>query len=127
MKKIIIAFFILLLCGCQNSYTNMNYDSFYKKMGNHESYILLLCNNDCNKYKKELPNKKQIYYMDINKLNDKEKLVVESQVFDFESLSTPSIIIVENGSLKSKKIGDINNDSVVNFLKDNKVLEEKNG
>lgn len=127
MKKIIIAFFILLLCGCQNSYTNMNYDSFYKKMGNHESYILLLYNNDCNKYKKELPNKKQIYYMDINKLSDKEKLVVEAQVFDFESLSTPSIIIVENGILKSKKIGDINNDSVVNFLKDNKVLEEKNG
>ena len=65
--------------------------------------------------------------MDINKLSDKEKLVVEAQVFDFESLSTPSIIIVENGILKSKKIGDINNDSVVNFLKDNKVLEEKNG
>lgn len=127
MKKIMIAFFILLLCGCQNSYINMNYDIFYKKMGNRESYILLLCNNDCNKYKKELPNKKQIYYMDINKLNDKEKLVVESQIFEFESLSTPSIIIVENGALKSKKIGDINNDSVVNFLKDNKVLEEKNG
>ena len=65
--------------------------------------------------------------MDINKLNDKEKLVVESQIFEFESLSTPSIIIVENGALKSKKIGDINNDSVVNFLKDNKVLEGKNG
>ena len=127
MKKIMIASFILLLCGCQNSYINLNYDSFYKKMGNCESYILLLCNNDCNKYKKELPNKKQIYYMDINKLNDKEKLVVESQIFEFESLSTPSIIIVENGALKSKKIGDISNDSVVNFLKDNKVLEGKNG
>ena len=46
--------------------------------------------------------------MDINQLSDKEKLVVEAQVFDFESLSTPSIIIVENGILKSKKMLFVN-------------------
>ncbi len=112
MKKIFLLFFIILLCGCQNKYSSINYETFYKKLKLKNSYTLLLCDKDCLKYKDDFPN---IYYMDINTLSDKEILMIESLVFNFNPISTPTIVLIENGIIKDKT-NDLKSENIEKFL-----------
>ena len=123
MKKILLLILLLLLCGCQKS--SINYNELYKKMNSYDSYTLALCNNDCENIKKiTQKNKINIYYMDVNKLNENEKIVIETQFFGGGYLDTPSIVIIEKGVLKNRLSNNLTDEKIYEFFKSNRIVEE---
>ena len=123
MKKILLLILLLLLCGCQKS--SINYNELYKKMNSYDSYTLALCNNDCENIEKiTRKNKINIYYMDVNKLNENEKIVIETQFFGGGYLDTPSIVIIEKGVLKNRLSNNLTDEKIYEFFKNNRIVEE---
>lgn len=123
MKKILLLILLLLLCGCQKSF--INYSELYKKMNSYDSYTLALCNNDCENIEKiTQKNKINIYYMDVKKLNENEKIVIETQFFGGGYLDTPSIVIIEKGVLKNRLSNNLTDEKIYEFFKSNRIVEE---
>ena len=134
MKKIVFLILILLMCGCQNkTYTEINYDKLYKKMNSYEDYILLIGKDncqDCKTYEKVIEKifeekKIKILYLNINLLNEEEKLLITSKYYtDRGQIYTPVLLIIENGVVKQRQIGNKSYDETFKFLLDNGIMEE---
>lgn len=134
MKKIVFLILILLMCGCQNkTYTEINYDKLYKKMNSYEDYILLIGKDNCQACKtfekvieKIVEEQKiKILYLNINLLNEEEKLLITSKYYtDRGQIYTPVLLIIENGVVKQRQIGNKSYDETFKFLLDNGIMEE---
>lgn len=134
MKKIVFLILILLMCGCQNkTYTEINYDKLYKKMNSYEDYILLIGKDNCQACKtfekvieKIFEEQKiKILYLNINLLNEEEKLLITSKYYtDRGQIYTPVLLIIENGVVKQRQIGNKSYDETFKFLLDNGIMEE---
>ena len=134
MKKIVFLILMLLLCGCQNkTYTEINYDKLYKKMNSYEDYILLIGKDncgDCKSFEKVIEKiaeeqKIKILYLNINLLKEEEKLLITSKYYtDSGQIYTPVLLIIEQGIVKQRQIGNKSYDETIKFLLDNGIMEE---
>lgn len=134
MKKIVFLILIILLCGCQNKqYTEINYDKLYKKMNSYDDYILLIGKDDCEACKsfekviEEIikEHKIKILYLNINSLDEEEKLLVTIKYYtDTGQIYTPVLLIIENGIVKQRQIGNKSYNETYKFLLDNGIMEE---
>ena len=134
MKKIVFLILILFLCGCQNkTYTEINYDKLYKKMNSYEDYILLIGKDNCEACKsfekvieKIVEEQKiKILYLNINLLKEEEKLLITSKYYtDSGQIYTPVLLIIEQGIVKQRQIGNKSYDETIKFLLDNGIMEE---
>lgn len=134
MKKIVFLIIILLLCGCQNkTYTEINYDKLYKKMNSYDNYILFIGKDNCEackSFKKVIEklikeHKIKIFYLNVSSLNEKEKLLVTSKYYtDSGQIYTPVLLIIENGTVKQRQIGNKSYNETYKFLLNNGIMEE---
>ena len=119
MKKVLLLILILLLlCGCQKKY--ITYDEFYKKINSYDSYSLVLCSNECEEIEKNI-QENNIYYMNTNKLTEKQELIREGILFNGGTITSPSIIIVEKGIVKAKLTSNLTTKNINEFFKNNRI------
>ena len=125
MKKIIIIITILLLCGCTKTYEEINYKKMYNKMNSYETYLIYLCNqtDECKVYDEKInkainETKKEIYYLDVSKIEENEKMLIESMYFEGTGLIIPSILKVEKGLIKDKQIGNKKYEEIKEFIEE---------
>lgn len=125
MKKVIIIVTVLLLCGCTKKYEEINYKKMYNKMNSYETYIVYLCNqtDECKVYDEKInkiinETKKEIYYLDTSKLEENEKILIESMYFEGNKLTIPSILKIEKGIIKDKQIGKKEYEEIKEFIKE---------
>lgn len=118
MKKVLLLILILLLCGCQKKY--ITYDELYKKINSYDSYSLVLCSKECEEIEKNI-QENNIYYMNINKLTEKQELIIEGLLFNGGTITPPSIIIVEKGIVKAKLTSNLTTKNINEFFKNNRI------
>lgn len=125
MKKVIIIVTVLLLCGCTKKYEEINYKKMHNKMNSYETYMVYLCNqtDECKVYDEKInkivnETKKEIYYLDTSKLEENEKMLIESMYFEGNKLTIPSILKIEKGIIKDKQIGKKEYEEIKEFIKE---------
>ena len=125
MKKVIIIVTVLLLCGCTKKYEEINCKKMHNKMNSYETYIVYLCNqtDECKVYDEKInkivnETKKEIYYLDTSKLEENEKMLIESMYFEGNKLTIPSILKIEKGIIKDKQIGKKEYEEIKEFIKE---------
>lgn len=125
MKKTIILLLILLLCSCTNkNIIEVNYDKLYNKINSYDSYIIYFCNkkSTCQTFNKTIKkiakeNNIKLYYLNTEKLKDKEKLVIESLYFSGMNITEPSIVKINNGIVSNRQINITDYKITKEFLK----------
>ena len=129
MKKIILAFFILFLCGCGviKTYDEISYKELNSMLDKKENFILFIGSSTCSacsSYKITLNRviKKygiDIKYIDLSKLSEKEEGDVTSK---FPISGTPVTIFIEKGvenDTYNRIKGDVRYSKIVSKLKEN--------
>lgn len=125
MKKTIIVIIIFVLCGCTKKYEEINYKKMYNKMNDYKTYIVYLCNqtDECKLYNEKInkvikETNQEIYYLDTSKLEENEKVLIESMYFEGNKLTIPSILKIEKGIIKDKQIGNKKYEEIKEFIKE---------
>lgn len=125
MKKTIIVIIIFVLCGCTKKYEKINYKKMYNKMNDYKTYIVYLCNqtDECKLYNEKInkvikETNQEIYYLDTSKLEENEKVLIESMYFEGNKLTIPSILKIEKGIIKDKQIGNKKYEEIKEFIKE---------
>ncbi len=105
MKKVLYALIIgiFFLTGCgSREYKELSFNDLQLKLGNKDSFILVIGSDTCSacaKYKENMKQvmkekKVEIFYLDLNKLNDDEYSKIYSK---YVITSTPTTIFIKDG------------------------------
>jgi len=136
MKKIILVIVMLLLMvGCApkyEDYTELNYDQVIDKINNKETFAIVFGSDTCSacaNYRvtmKEVIKEKniEIFYLDINKLDDQTYAKMYSK---FVITSTPTTVFIKNGvetSSHDRIIGAAKYSHIINDLKKHGFIGE---
>lgn len=151
MKKLLITIICLFsLTGCNSSiyskyevssnnkidtekyetYQELTYEDYTEKINKKESFIILLYQTGCSHCESFEPKLNRIikyynlsiYALNLANLSDKEYEIVKNKTF---ISGTPTTVYIENGSYKSKIVGDKDEQTIIDFLVDSDYLEEK--
>ena len=105
-------------------------DDFYKYFNSKKTRIIFYASSTCGYCKLETPIMEQIdkdykinyLYVDASKLtkNDREKMLKELNI----EPSTPTTVIVKDGKVLDTQVGYIDGGKMVEFLKENKILDK---
>ena len=105
-------------------------DNFYKYFNSKKEKIIYYASSQCGYCELETPIMEQIekdydidyLYIDSTKLtkSDKEKILKE---LDIEH-ATPTTVVVKNGDILGTQVGYVDGGEMVEFLKENKILDK---
>lgn len=105
-------------------------DNFYKYFNSKNSKIIYYASSTCGYCELETPIMEQIekdyeidyLYIDSSKLtkSDREKMLKELEI----EHATPTTVIVKNGKVIDTQVGYVDGGEMVDFLKENKILED---
>lgn len=118
MKKIIqfiMLFMLIIVTGCSNNaLKKISINELNEKLKNNETFIIYFTKDDEdileNKLLKVLEdNNLTGFKIDSNKITNKEKLLLQTQI-DYE---TPSIVFIINGK-DSSKLAHVTSDEITN-------------
>ena len=84
---------------------------YFSSLKEHE-HVVMAINKIVNETKKE------IYYLDTSKLEENEKMLIESMYFEGNKLTIPSILKIEKGIIKDKQIGKKEYEEIKEFIKE---------
>lgn len=135
MKKVLLAILgIVLLTGCggKKGYTELSFNDLQLKLGNKESFVLVIGSSTCSacaKYEETMKNvikseKVEIFYLDLNDLSDDEYSKIYSK---YVIQSTPTTIFIKEGietSTYDRIIGAAGYSDIVDNLKKHGVIGE---
>jgi len=108
MKKILMVTLLLFSvigltgCGKYSKYTEVSYSELLTKMENKDTFVIVLGSSTCSAcamYEKTMEkvikkNQVEIFYLDIAKLNEEDKVKFNSK---FVIAGTPTTVFIENG------------------------------
>lgn len=135
MKKVLLAILgIVLLTGCggKKGYTELSFNDLQLKLGNKESFVLVIGSSTCSacaKYEETMKSvikseKVEIFYLDLNDLSDDEYSKIYSK---YVIQSTPTTIFIKEGietSTYDRIIGAAGYSDIVDNLKKHGVIGE---
>lgn len=135
MKKVLLAILgivLLIGCGSKNKYTELSFNDLQLKLGNKDSFVLVIGSSTCSacaKYEETMESvikneKVEIFYLDLNDLSDEEYSKIYSK---YVIQSTPTTIFIKEGlegSTYDRIIGAAGYSDIVDNLKKHGVIGE---
>lgn len=112
------------------TYIELTYDEYTKKIANNESFIILLYQTGCSHCEAFEPKLNEIityynleiYALNLADLSEKEYSSVKNKTF---VSGTPTTVYIKEGKYNSKMVGDKDEQSIIEFLVESNYLEEK--
>lgn len=135
IASILVVAGLIIYCFIHSYYSNLieiNYNELKEKIDNKEDFVLCVSRTTCSHcqdYKPKLKKvgykyKIDIYYIDVDLLNDDELKMFKNTV-SFDG-STPITIFFKNGEEKTTATrieGDVSEEKLINKLKTNGFIE----
>ena len=138
MKKRIFLLLVLIVTvfvtGCgRKGYEEISYKDLKSKVENSETVVLFIGRETCSacsvfkgvlndKYAKEYSKEATIYYIDLDKLSDDEKIEFNSTYY---FSATPTVTILENGKFSNQNsvTGSDQYDEMIKKMKEKGILK----
>ena len=138
MKKKIFLLLVLVvtifMTGCgRKGYEEISYSDLKDKVANEETVVLFIGRETCSacsvfkgvlndKYAKEYAKEATIYYIDLDKLSNEEKIEFNATYY---FSATPTVTILENGKFSNQNsvTGSDHYDDMIKKMKEKGILK----
>ena len=137
MKKIFLLLLLVVtifMTGCgRKGYEEITYSDLKDRVANEETVVLFIGRETCSacsvfkgvlndKYASEYSKEATIYYIDLDKLSDEEKIEFGS-TYNFSATPTITILVDGKFSNSNSVVGADSYNSMIKLMKDKGILE----
>lgn len=137
MKKIFLLLLLVVtifMTGCgRKGYEEITYSDLKDRVANEETVVLFIGRETCSacsvfkgvlndKYAKEYSSEATIYYIDLDKLSDEEKIEFGS-TYNFSATPTVTILVDGKFSNSNSVTGSDSYNSMIKLMKDKGILK----